>query len=445
MTVGGTVLIAVGVVLVAAGVTWSVLARRRRRRIVVDLLTSSDPARRRLGIDVASERGLSAYAGVLLGVARGETDPSVLEAMLLAVRRNLWEPNMDRHMVDLRLWAAAAAGGDDSAEASGAEGARDREDRMEGETITVLVTGAGGPAGVAVIRSLQQAGHKVVAADADPSAAGLTLGDSSGLLPPASAEDLVEAVCQLARNNSAQALISTVAEEIMVLSEHAEALRERVGLALWMPPADVVAACVDKWKLAEVARQHDLPFPPTALGTSEGVPGPWIVKPRRGRGSRDVHAVTDGDELAWALRRVPEPIVQSLLPGREFTVDALMDRDGELLGAVPRWRLETRGGISTKGETFFDAQLITEVGHAGRALRLQGPFNIQGFLDEEGRLGFTDVNPRFSGALPLSLAAGADLVGEYLEAILGRPVRPERLAFRPGVKMARFFCEVFEG
>lgn len=60
-----------------------------------------------------------------------------------------------------------------------------------------------------------------------------------------------------------------------------------------------------------------------------------------------------------------------------------------------------------------------------------------------GQVAITEVNPRFSGGLPLSLAAGADLVGEYLRAVTGLPVRPERLAYRPGVRMTRYHEEVF--
>lgn len=56
-----------------------------------------------------------------------------------------------------------------------------------------------------------------------------------------------------------------------------------------------------------------------------------------------------------------------------------------------------------------------------------------------------EVNPRFSGGLPLALAAGADLVGEFLRGALGQPVRPERLQHRAGVRMTRFFDERFDG
>jgi carbamoyl-phosphate synthase large subunit len=115
------------------------------------------------------------------------------------------------------------------------------------------------------------------------------------------------------------------------------------------------------------------------------------------------------------------------------------------VGIVPRWRSETRGGISTKGETFAD-DAVAE-GSAGLldALDLVGPANVQGFVADDGRVTFIEVNPRFSGGLPLALAAGSDLVGEYLRGVLGEPLRPDRLTFRPGVTMLRYFEEVFEG
>jgi carbamoyl-phosphate synthase large subunit len=172
------------------------------------------------------------------------------------------------------------------------------------------------------------------------------------------------------------------------------------------------------------------------------VPGPWIVKPRFGRGSRDVYTAATTPELAYALDHVDQPIVQSLVHGREFTVDALVDRDGTLAGAVPRWRLETKAGISVKGETFAAPALIAGVDELLRTLGLTGPANVQGFADDTGTVTFIEVNPRFSGALPLSIAAGADLLGEYLRGVRGKRVRPERLQYRPGVRMVRYFEEL---
>jgi carbamoyl-phosphate synthase large subunit len=308
---------------------------------------------------------------------------------------------------------------------------------------TVLVTGAGGPAGVSVIRALAAGGHRAVAADSDALAVGLRLGAERGVLPRADDDTFVERLCELARQMGATALVPTVAEELVTLAEASEDL-SRAGLAHWLPSPSAVRACTDKWRFARVLVEHGIAGPATQLGSAGEVPGDWIVKPRFGRGSRDVVVVEDADDMAWALARVPHPIVQTRLRGREFTVDALVDRNAVLAGAVPRWRLETKAGISTKGRTFEDKSLVREVGQVLAAVGLQGPANVQGFVDDDGEISFMEVNPRFSGGLPLSLAAGADLVGEYVRGILGHSIRPERLAFKPGVTMLRHFEEVFE-
>jgi carbamoyl-phosphate synthase large subunit len=135
--------------------------------------------------------------------------------------------------------------------------------------------------------------------------------------------------------------------------------------------------------------------------------------------------------------------VQTRLSGAEFTVDALVNPHGQLAGAVPRWRLETKAGISTKGRTFHCQPLVSQVARLLNILGLVGPANIQGFHTAAGEFAFTEVNPRFSGGLPLSLAAGADFVGEYLRGLEGLPVRTERLIAQPGVTMLRHLDEVF--
>jgi carbamoyl-phosphate synthase large subunit len=305
----------------------------------------------------------------------------------------------------------------------------------------VLVTGAGGAAGVCVIRALQAAGVRVVAADSDDTAVGLQLADAGGTIPLADDPSFVAAVCELGAVQGAQVIVSTVAEELPVLAEGSAALAT-AGLAAWLPDPAAVRLCLDKWAFAQAADAARIPHPPTNLGRADGVPGPWIVKPRYG-GSRAVSAVDDPAELTWAIARTPEAIVQTRVEGLEFAIDALVYRGGDLAGAVPRWRLETEAGISTKGRTFDDPQLVTLAGRLVSALGLEGPMTIRGFmLSSNGLYCFTGVDPGFSGGLSLSLAAGADFVGEYLRGILGLPLRRERLLHRPGVMMERFYDDV---
>jgi carbamoyl-phosphate synthase large subunit len=307
----------------------------------------------------------------------------------------------------------------------------------------VMVTGAGGAAGIAVIRALAAAGHHPIGLDADPRAAGLSLAADSRVIPVATDASFADALVGVVADTRPEVLIGTVSEEIDALHDRHGDLAGH-GVATWLPSREAVEVCIDKWKFARVLRDHHVSTPATGLGDLHGVDGPWVVKPRFGRGSRDVYRVDDPTELAWACRRTPEPIVQSRAAGREFTADVLVDHTGRVAACVPRWRLETKAGISTKGETFIDAAVDDAVARTVAAVGLRGVSNLQGFRDDAG-VCVMEVNPRFSGGLPLTLAAGADLVGEFLRGARGEPLRRDHLRYRAGVRMTRFFDERFEG
>jgi carbamoyl-phosphate synthase large subunit len=287
-------------------------------------------------------------------------------------------------------------------------------------------------------------GHRVVAADADGRAAGGALATLSVTVPRADHPRFVDALLGAAVAYDVDAMISTVAEELPALTEGLERFTA-AGIATWLPDLDAVDLCCDKAAFAERMLAAGVPHPATATRTTEvaAVPGPWIVKPRSGRGSRGVRLLDDQPAVLAALARDPELIAQTCLAGREFTADALVDRDGTLLTVVPRWREETKAGISVKGTTFESEAVTSLVGAALAAVGLTGPANVQGFVAADGTATVMEINPRFSGGLPLTLAAGADVVGTYLAGIRDPEARLPQLYFAPGVRMSRYFSETY--
>jgi carbamoylphosphate synthase large subunit len=308
----------------------------------------------------------------------------------------------------------------------------------------VLVTGAGGPAGVAVVRRLVALGHRVVAADADPAAAGGALASVAVTVPRGDHPRFVEALVAVAAAHGVDALVATVAEELPQLTAGADRLAA-AGVHTWLPALDAVDLCCDKAAFADRMVAAGVPHPATATDPDDvpDVPGPWVVKPREGRGSRGVRLLDDLADVTAALREGGDLIVQTRLNGREFTADALVGRDGELRVVVPRWREETKAGISVKGRTFTSAAVTEVVAGALAAVGLTGPANVQGFVAHDGAVTVVEINPRFSGGLPLTLAAGADVVSAYLAGVRepGLPLR--HLDFRPGVSMSRYFAETY--
>jgi carbamoylphosphate synthase large subunit len=313
-----------------------------------------------------------------------------------------------------------------------------------GSDPAVIVTGAGGPAGIAVVRRLVALGHWVVAVDADPTATGAVLAGVGVTVPRADHPHFVDALIAVATAHGADALVPTVAEELPALTAGADRLAA-AGVATWLSDPSGVAICCDKAAFARAMRAAGVPHPPTT-DTTAGlveVPGPWVVKPRAGRGSRGLQLLDRRSAVVEALRTDGSLIAQTQLGGREFTADALVARTGELLTVVPRWREETKAGISVKGTTFDSIAVTDVVVGALEAVGLTGPANVQGFVGADGTATVVEINPRFSGGLPLTLAAGADVVGAYLTGIREPERRLEQLWFTPGVSMRRYFAEVF--
>ncbi|WP_436530929.1 ATP-grasp domain-containing protein [Actinoplanes sp. HUAS TT8] len=407
------------------------LAKRREQRRIDYRVGHENPARRAEIIRELAGKGLGVHTATLLAVASYETDPLVLDALAGAVAERQWEPVHSGDVIALRLWARAWLMRAESPSAPVASTGR-----------LIAVTGAGGPAGVAVIRALQDAGHDVLALDANPDAVGLRLTARAAVLPRADQPGYAAALLALIAEHRPAALVGTVAEEYAALNPLTPHLAE-LGTRTWLPQhADL---CLDKIAFAATLHHAGVPHPVTAwtAETMYQVPGPWVVKPARGRGSRDVVLVDDPRDLAHAFASVPGAIVQTRLTGREFTADALIDRDGRMVACVPRWRDETRGGISVQGTTFASLAVTEVVAATLRAVAHSGPANVQGFVSEHGEVTIVEVNPRFSGGLPLTLAAGADVVNTYVQGILNPEAVLPSLGFRENLRMARHFAEVF--
>lgn len=295
----------------------------------------------------------------------------------------------------------------------------------------VLVTGAGGAAGVAVIRSLLARDDVTVfAAYMDGWAAGLYLVPAAQrrLVEPGRSEAFVPGLSRLVADDGLDVVISTVDVELQALADRRDELAPAVLAA---PASETLAVALDKLALADRCAPH-ANVPRTVLAGPDALAVDWefpvFAKPRSGAGSRGIRVVPDRAALE-ALPLDEGLIVQDLLPGEEYSVDVLADAEGRVVAAVPRTRARVDSGVAIAGRTVHDPELEETAAAVATAIGLVGVANVQLRRDRAGRAALLEVNPRFPGALPLTIAAGVDIPSLVVDLFTGVPL-PERMPFR---------------
>jgi len=295
----------------------------------------------------------------------------------------------------------------------------------------VLVTGVGGAAGVAVVRALAHRHDvRVIAADMDGWASGLYLvpADARRLVPPGASAEFVPALAAIVRADAIDVVISTVDVELVALASRRDELAPAVLAA---PPAATLEVALDKYALAQRCRDV-VNVPTTLLAGPEALAAHWdfpvIAKPRAGAGGRGVRVVPDRAALE-ALPTDEGLVVQDMLPGEEYSVDVIAGADGGVIAAVPRIRSRVDSGVAIAGRTVHDPELEGAAAAVAEAIGLVGVANVQLRRDRDGRAALLEVNPRFPGSLPLTIAAGVDIPSLVVDLFLGRRL-PASIAFR---------------
>lgn len=290
---------------------------------------------------------------------------------------------------------------------------------------TILVTAAGGPAGINVIRALKKIkGVEVLGTDANPFSAGFAFCDKSFVVPYAKDKKYFPTMKKICNENKVDFLIPTYDEALKVFSSNNMATTKVV-----CSPKETIDICDRKdttyKKLFDV-----VPCPKWVyLKDAEKLKLPVFVKPCVGRGSSNTIVVNTDAELRNAKRMYSEKhdiskdiIATEYLSGDEYTVDALFDFSGKLVVAVPRIRMQTESGISVKGRTIKDEKLEEYIKRISKKLTFFGPVNIQFKKDAYGEFKLVEINPRFSGGLEITELSGVDLV-----ALLMKLLRNEKI------------------
>ncbi len=289
---------------------------------------------------------------------------------------------------------------------------------------------------------------KIFATDLSPMSAAMQTADVAEIAPRCTSAEFVPALVDICRRHDVKLLIPGIDTELPMLAAAREEFTA-AGVNVLVSSTETIAIGADKW------RTHrwlvDNSFPTVRQATVAEVlddPPAWrfplIVKPAAGSASVGVAKVQTADELRFHTRS-GNFLVQTIATGAEYTVDVLVNRAGKCVCAIPRKRIEVRGGEVFKGATSRREKLIELARRiAERLPGAYGPLNVQMFFDEaSGQIRVIEINPRFGGGFPLAWEAGGKFPQWIIEELLGLPTTASADAWRDGLVMMRHYDAVF--
>jgi carbamoyl-phosphate synthase large subunit len=279
-------------------------------------------------------------------------------------------------------------------------------------TTCAFVTGVGGPAGRATAAFLREQGVAVVVADAR------RLDEEPGLVPLPLATDpaFVPALLGELKARRAELLVPTVTEELPLVARERGDLRAS-GCAVFISSPEAAEAANDKWLTVQALARAGVGVPRSLSGRArdeivDAVGFPMLSKPRHGRGGRGV-------EIHESLADLPstscDRIYQEFLPGEEYDVNLFAEPGGEPAALVVLRKTALRDGRvgNAAGVERVEAPDVADLAAAtSRALRLEGPLDIDVRRDRDGRPLVLEVNGR--------VGANVRSADEVLETLLKR-------------------------
>ncbi|MDE5616613.1 MAG: ATP-grasp domain-containing protein [Clostridia bacterium] len=277
---------------------------------------------------------------------------------------------------------------------------------------------------------------KVFTADISTTAPALYFADGYFIIPRISADDYIDKLIEVCRDNKISLVVPTIDTELEILSYNKQRIQSESGAIVCVSDFESVSVCCDKLKSAKFFEEHGFGYP-RVIGEKEIKAGeftyPLFIKPRDGSSSINAFKIENRKELEFFSEYVKNPIIQEFVSGKEYTVDCFSDFDGKIISVVPRLRIATRSGEVLKGRTEKNAVIVEDVKRLLQAFGFIGQTTVQCFLCEDGTVKYIEINPRFGGGAPMSIMSGADSCERLYRLLLG-----ETLEYFDGYKEATF-------
>lgn len=262
---------------------------------------------------------------------------------------------------------------------------------------------------------------KVIAVDLNPGMSpACRIADLSYAVPRVTSHEYIDSLLDICNVTGARIVIPTIDTELPVLANSVEKFSQ-YGIEIMISSPDFITTCRDKRKTMSLFDKLGIRNP--SPRDKNNPVFPIFAKPYDGSLSTNIHLIHNKEELTSEILSDPKLLFMEYIDKneyKEFTVDMYYDRNGDVMGIVPRERIEIRSGEVNKGATrknYIIGYLKERMGHMSG---VRGCICIQLFYRErDNDVVGIEINPRFGGGYPLSYYAGANfpenMIKEYFK------------------------------
>ena len=284
---------------------------------------------------------------------------------------------------------------------------------------------------------------RVVVTDVNKLSPAIHAADCAYRVPLSTDPDYLDVIEALVVAERIDLLVPTIDDELPIFAEARDRFT-RHGAFVAVSGGRTTEICNDKYEACRVLRSRGVAAAASYLpGELPRQPQfPLFIKPRFGRGSVGAFPVHSPLHLEFFVSYVTDPVLQEFLHGPEFTIDVFCDTEGRAISVVPRQRVVIRSGVIDRGCTSADPALMDLALQCVEAIPFIGPINIQCRV-VDGRPTVFEINPRFSGGIPLTIAAGADFPRMLVDLARGRRMEPVIGQFTPNLWMTSYESSFF--
>jgi len=307
--------------------------------------------------------------------------------------------------------------------------------------INVLVVPAGSGMAVAAIKALKQDKTiKIISADVNKLAPGLFLSHKGYIIPPFDNRMFYSKLGKIIERENIDVIIPALDTILQEFSKRKKEF-ENMGTKVLVSEPKTIEITRDKWKTYNELEKV-IPVPKSFIKIEDiNIDYPLFIKPRSGSGSQWAYKVNSKKELDFFYDWIENPIIQEYLEGKEYTIDCLADMDGNLLLSIPRERIETKSGISIKGQIIRNEELEKMAKKVAQKLKFCGLFFFQTKEDKEGVPKLTEINARIAGTMCLSSFSGANIHSLAVRLCMGEKI--EIPTVKNGLYITRYWEEIY--